>query len=265
MNDKALKTEELKGAWAIAYHLIENPRLILMAGIQIFLLILVITITCCGAILAISKYYSLAPATYINAYLKTPKAGLIDFRAKSQELDTYKWEHLTSAKKEIFFIGVAMHLTLSQDHERDILDGVNKGVNYKFLVADPCGSHFKSNAAMFNGAIGDHLDHAKITIQTYFRIANQIASLKIKPPGSIELKTLDAPIPLAAYFFDPTEKDGSVEIVTRLPNSGAPQMPGLVFGKVADGLLDAYYAEWSKVWSNSTPTSPNTRFKCLDA
>ncbi|HEY2711677.1 MAG TPA: hypothetical protein VGI60_04115 [Chthoniobacterales bacterium] len=247
-----LEPKDVRGPWTLLIYLIQHPRRILSAGLHLLLLALILVIVAgiiaCGAL----KYAGIDPLTFLYARTKTPLAGLMDFSRRSDSQDSFKWSRLAEVQHEVFFSGVALHVTLG-DHVETIRKNLQKGVIHRFLIADPTGKHFASNAAMFSGPDDFHQQQIATTIAGYETLKSELDAKPDSRNGTIELRLLDAPFPQACYFFDPAQANGSMILVTRLPRLGAPEMPALVFGRMPGGLLEIYYTEWNKLWSKAVP------------
>jgi hypothetical protein len=247
-----LEPKDVRGPWTLLVYLIQHPRRILSAGLHLIIVALVLVVLAGGIGWVALKMAGIDPIVFLYARAKGPLAGLVDFSRQSDNQDTFKWSRLSDVGKEIFFTGVALHSTLG-DHIETVRSNLGRGIAHRFLIADPTGKHFVSNAAMFSGTDEFHQHHISLTIQGYQTLRSELDAKPDSRNGSIELRLLDAPFPQACYFFDAAQANASLILVTRLPRLGAPEMPALVFGRAPGGLLEAYYSEWNKLWQKGTP------------
>lgn len=252
MPEIIIEPKDVRGLWTLIIYLIQHPRRILSAGLHLLLLAVVLLLVAGAIAWGLLTWKGIDPMMLIYSLNKTPLAGLVDFSRRSDSQETLKWARLANAKKEVFFAGVALHTTLG-DHIETVRSNLQKHVSHKFLICDPEGQFFPANVAMFSGSDEVHRDHISVTLKGYETLKRELQGLPGDRYGTVEMRILDAPFPQACYFFDGTEPDGTLILVTRLPRLGAPEMPALVFGRMPGGLMDAYYTEWNKLWQKAVP------------
>lgn len=173
-----------------------------------------------------------------------PDIGLVAYNRDSQALDN-KAERIRSAKREVWMIGATMHYTVNNCRQL-ILDRVLAGLDVYLLVADPDGRDYESTARSFGQDRVTLMKETEMTLAACRDINRRLGEAK----GSFQVKLMDRVFTSGVYFFDPQADDGAMFLVPHIPGHDAPIVPGLVFRKVRNGLLEDYFNIYKSVWNS---------------
>jgi hypothetical protein len=242
---------EIKGPWRLIFQILKTPRTLinLILGAIVFIIVI-------GGIVGTAAWFLAEPLgidkkAFAHTFIRYRSDGLVTFSPKLADLTPSRGVLLSTANKDVFYIGAVMHRTLSENTsplEQKITDGLNG----RFIIANPTGAYYSANRSLF--APNDDVFDTQLanTIYGFLRLKKNLGKAGAK--GSIQLRITDKVFSNAQYFYDPKEKSGRLIVVSRLDYRDADEMPAFLFSSTStEGVLETYLDSAERLWKDSEP------------
>lgn len=168
------------------------------------------------------------------------------------QLEDDKDRLVEECQRDVFFVGASMYVTL-QVRKDLIFERMQQGVHFRFLVADPNGSTFDANAAMFGQTREQLQTEITNTITGFREIASRWAGVRdgiveLKR-GSISLRVADRVFPTGFYFFDTSATPLDMLIVPHGMGKDAPELPAYKIPAHHPRVIKNYLKQHESVWA----------------
>lgn len=164
------------------------------------------------------------------------------------------------AKKEIFFVGATMHITLGNRREA-ILQKLREGVTIRFLIADPEGSAYRYNAEMFGQTEAELRKETEITLDGFRAVQGEWEKIKPNVPeanrGQCILKTVNAVFPTGFYFYDAISEPLDMLMVPHVMGHDAPEIPSYRIPHEQRKIIEHYYDSFQNMWNSAAVIPPS--------
>jgi hypothetical protein len=175
--------------------------------------------------------------------------------ARAIQLEDAKDQLFELSKKEIFFVGASMHITM-QNRRDSLLAKLKEGVTCRFLIADPDGSTFSSNAKMFGQSVEELRRETVMTVEGFRELSKRWEAARDVVPdalrGQLILKMVDEVFPAGMYFFDAVTETKDLLVVPHSMGHDAPELPAYRIPSEHAKTIATYYKYSNEAWSRGT-------------
>lgn len=170
--------------------------------------------------------------------------------------DTGLLSHISKAQEEIWFVGVAFHVTLSDgDIRKLLLQKLTDGVSVKFLIYDPTSPNLPLVAQRYGREHARNLaSDSGTTIKYLSEIYDTARARKLKK--NLEIK-LYRDIPQSRlYIFDRNNPNGHTYFIPHIGQYRSPELPGYLFQN--ESVAKEYRAAVISLWDGSEDAGVST-------
>ncbi len=203
----------------------------------------------CGLIIGLGAVFA---ANYEHILFKD--TGLIRYFHASNDFLGQSGSFLSSAKKEIWFVGVDFHITAS-DRQQLILKKLSEGVKVRFLVFDP-DSPFLGNMAQDYDQTPQVLTSECLDgIQSIIALRDiwlKEQSSQAYPDG-LQIRLFEDVPHARFYLVDPDDTKAKSFYIPYMNHENSPVLPGYLLSNISGGVIHEYLPGVRKLWNSAQP------------